>query len=240
MRSVQTSRVLGGVQLARLLHEPVIKRYAVQPACSLRTTCEQSLVDVRLDELSRSMWEAVGRCDESSAARGGRGAPGGTKVQTPTEYILPDGRKLELGVESVLAADQLFHPRAGEQGEVTMPMQGLAMAAFHAAEAEMHKELMRNIILTGSVSCLSGLPERFEEELRVGLGNSRLPSLVSQLHRLAIACGSTHDRRHSAWVGASILGSMPTHNGLWMSRTEYEELGSALIVHKGMQHNWLG
>ena len=52
------------------------------------------------------------------------------------------------------------------------------MSALTSVEAELHKELLRNVILTGGVACLPGLPERFDEELRTaaaGCGARRLP-----------------------------------------------------------------
>ena len=58
----------------------------------------------------------------------------------------------------------------------------------------------------------------------------------AQAHRIALITGSSpNERKHGAWLGGSILGSLRTSHDLWMSRAEYEEHGAALIHRKGMR-----
>lgn len=40
------------------------------------------------------------------------------------------------------------------------------------------------------------------------------------------------ERKFGAWIGGSILGSLSTFQSLWMTRKEYDELGSAAIERK--------
>ena len=96
---------------------------------------------------------------------------------------------------------------------------------------------MRNMVLTGGGSCLAGVAERIEAELKVAARNVSLPpTITSQAHRIVLLSGNTpSERKHGAWLGGSILGSMRTQHELWMSRAEYEEQGSALIHRKGMR-----
>ena len=58
---------------------------------------------------------------------------------------------------------------------------------------------------------------------------------LAQAHRVQLVVGSAAERKHGAWLGGSILGSLRTQHELWMSRAEYEEHGSALIHRKGMR-----
>lgn len=113
-RSVHSSK-LGGVMLARLLARQTAQRYgALQPACSLRATCDPSYHAVRLDELARSMWESVGRC----VGGGGRGSAASAKAaatKAVAEYTLPDGRVLELSKESTEAAECFFTSPSAQQ-----------------------------------------------------------------------------------------------------------------------------
>ena len=53
--------------------------------------------------------------------------------------------------------------------------------------------------------------------------------------RVALMAGTSNERKHGAWLGGSILGSLRTHHELWMSKVEYEEHGPALIHRKGMR-----
>ena len=39
------------------------------------------------------------------------------------------------------------------------------------------------------------------------------------------------ERKHAAWLGGSILGSLPVMPSMWISKEEYDENGP-LIVHR--------
>lgn len=58
------------------------------------------------------------------------------------------------------------------------------------------------------------------------------PAPPPQAQRIVIHGGSGVERRTSAWLGGSILGSMGSHHEIWTSRAEYEEHG--LILRKGL------
>ena len=68
---------------------------------------------------------------------------------------------------------------------------------------------MRNMVLTGGGSCLAGVAERIEAELKVAARNVSLPpTITSQAHRIVLLSGNTpSERKHGAWLGGSILGS---------------------------------
>ena len=63
---------------------------------------------------------------------------------------------------------------------------------------------------------------------------SPVESIAYQARRLALLVGTTQDRRNGVWNGASMLGSMASHQEMWMSKAEYEEYGAPLISRKGM------
>jgi len=108
-----------------------------------------------------------------------------------------------------------------------------------SAEADLHKELLRNVVVTGGGACMSGMPERLEAELKVTADRyQHISSIKQQAHRATVHCGSLTERRHGAWIGGSILASMGSHHEIWMSRDEYDEHGAGLITRKGFQYNW--
>ena len=95
---------------------------------------------------------------------------------------------------------------------------------------------MRNMVLTGGGACLAGVAERIESELKQAARRMPTPTIANQAHRIVLLSGNTpSERKHGAWLGGSILGSLRTQHELWMSRAEYEEHGSALIHRKGMR-----
>lgn len=252
-RSLQTSP-LGGTALAAHFArsiEPSIG--AVEPGCTLRARCHDSLTRVRTFDVQRAMCEASLRCSEltsavkaqaaAQAASAGRkrGPPPPPPKEEPgVDYTLPDGRTVHItDAQRVAASETLFEEVAvGEAGATSTPLQRLALNAIGSVDTELHKELLKNVVFTGGVASMPGLPERLDGELRDGAVVSPLPSLVTHAHRIAVAIGSPHDRRHGAWLGGSILGSMASHQGLWMSRAEYDEHGATLIGRRGMQYAW--
>ena len=155
-------------------------------------------------------------------------------------YVLPDGREITVkGKERYQVADLLVqHPdRKAERAAAQAGGGGLAalaMKSIGALDPELHKEQVRNIVVIGGLACLSGLPERLEQELMRAAQTSPVPSIAYQAHRLALLVGTAHDRSNGVWNGASMLGSMATHSEMWMSKAEYEEHGAPLISRKGV------
>ena len=117
------------------------------------------------------------------------------------------------------------------------PLQALLLGAIERVEPDYHKELLRSVVVTGGVACLPGVPERLDAEIAAAARVSALPTIAQVAHRLTMYIGSTHERRVGPWLGASILGSLASHQELWMSRAEYDEHGAPLIGRKGMQYN---
>jgi actin-like protein 6A len=242
-RSVQRSP-LGGVNIARTLLQLVSRRpelgsTGLLPACALRPRCDATYREMREHEFARGLLESVGRCLESrqASAQMRKSGKADTARLPPAEYVLPDGRILELSQEGATVAEHLFKEHPVDVGLLT-PLPALVMNAIGSVEGEMHKELLRHVILTGGLTCMPGMNERLEDELRAAAAKSATQSIVNQAHRMTLMNANAHDRRHGAWLGGSVLGSLGSHTEIWMSRAEYEEHGSPLISRKGMQYNW--
>jgi len=175
----------------------------------------------------REVFECLGKVHPTRAA-----AQPTREVRAPLEYLLPDGRTISVGPERATAAEYYFAEQTGQH----QPLQGLVLEAVKSAEPEQHKDLLRNIIMCGGASCLSGLPERLEAELKFG---AQLCGQIisSQVNRITVHYGATPaERKFSVWMGGSILASLGSNHEMWMSKTEYEEHGAALISRKGLHH----
>lgn len=148
----------------------------------------------------------------------------------PKVYELPDGSTVELAVDRFKIPEALLNPAFGDD---------TILAAAHSQEAgkaiglvqmfnesvgkcdpDLRRDLFSNIILTGGGSLFDGLEVRVHNELA--------ETLPSQKIRI-VASGVNTERRFSAWIGGSILGSLGTFHQLWISKAEYNEEGAHLV-----------
>jgi actin-related protein len=180
---------------------------------------------------------------QAAAAAAAAAAVAAAKNDVEAEYTLPDGRTITVsGKERSQVADHLVTGEGGggrggskaQAAHAALGLPALAMRSINGLEPEMHKEAIRNVVVIGGLSCLAGLPERLEQELMRSASTSPVMSIAHQAHRLALLVGTTQDRRNGVWNGASMLGSMASHQEMWMSKAEYEEYGAPLISRKGM------
>jgi actin-related protein len=84
------------------------------------------------------------------------------------------------------------------------------------------RDMFANIVLSGGTTECPGFGDRLFKELSV---------LAPRTMRIKIT--SPTDRRHSAWVGGSILASLSTFKQGWISKEMYEESGPS-IVHENL------
>ena len=189
----------------------------------------EAMLRLRSNGVAFEVFEAVGKVADAKALEA-------------IDYALPDGRSISVAPDVQSLPSSYFeykHSELPPAEPVAAPIWHLTLASVLATEAEWHKELLRNVVITGGASLLPGLPERLELELRQAMRNvsklagHEVPSVSSQAHRLGLL-GAPHERLHATWLGGSILGSMGTHTQTWMSRTEYDDHGAALIHRKGM------
>ena len=76
----------------------------------------------------------------------------------------------------------------------------------------------------GGGAATKGLKERLDRELQMNAPPSVKLRVVSP--------ATAAERRHSAWLGGSILSSLGSFQQMWMSKQEYEEHGANLVHRK--------
>jgi len=138
-------------------------------------------------------------------------------------YELPDKNMIVLSKEIYAVPEQMFLKLNKEEFH---GLHSIIHESLEKVDFDIRKELLSNIILTGGGSLLTNLMERLQKEL-FDLGFNGLNHKI-KLYSSPMA----NERRHSNWLGASILGSMSTFGSLCMSRQEYEEHGAILIERK--------
>jgi len=252
---VKRPLTLGGAAGSSQLVPGMAARPVAADAAPVVAAYSEQLRKFRREELSREVFESVSHVVEKKPGSGGSGSGGGggsaaqaAAAAAPAEYTLPDGNKISVqGVERFRLPEYLFQGSGGADGgggggggasSATLPpLQTMALSTLALCESDYHKELVRNVVLTGGGSCLPGLTDRLEMELKNAARRQQhtMPVVASQANKIALLFGTPNERKHGAWVGGSILGSMRSQHELWMSKAEYEEIGSALIHRKGMR-----
>jgi actin-related protein len=88
-------------------------------------------------------------------------------------------------------------------------------------DMDIRKDLFANIVLSGGTTCYAGLPERLAKEL-IALAP---PSIKVKII-------APPERKHSVWIGGSILASLSTFQSSWIDKSEYAASGAAIVHRK--------
>ncbi|KAF2318067.1 hypothetical protein GH714_041406 [Hevea brasiliensis] len=122
--------------------------------------------------------------------------------------------EFELTNERFLVPEMIFHP-----ADLGMNQAGLAeciVRAVNSCHPVLHPVLYESIILTGGSTLFPRFSERLEMELR---------PLVPDEYQVKIT--TQEDPILGVWRGGSLLASSPDFEAMCVTKSEYEELGSA-------------
>ncbi|KAJ2997928.1 hypothetical protein HDV02_005023 [Globomyces sp. JEL0801] len=100
---------------------------------------------------------------------------------------------------------------------VTIPQ--LIAASIGACDAELQTILHTNAVLSGGGTLMPGFSDRVFHELQRASPGGRIKIQ---------AAGSASDRKFGPWIGGSILASLGSFHQLWISKSQYEEIGSGV------------
>uniref|UniRef100_W5NNF2 Actin-3-like n=1 Tax=Lepisosteus oculatus TaxID=7918 RepID=W5NNF2_LEPOC len=134
------------------------------------------------------------------------------------EYELPDGRIIFVGKERFTCPEALFHPNKMGSTEPGLPT--LMMNCINKQDRRTRGELLRNIVIGGGSTMFMGFPKRLTQELgRLSLNSDVLIEAGFQ-------------RKHTVWIGGSILASLRSFHPLWVQKKEYDEKGVSALHRK--------
>lgn len=122
--------------------------------------------------------------------------------------------EFDLTNERFLVPEMIFRP-----ADLGMNQAGLAeciVRAVNACHPHLRPVLYESIILTGGSTLFPQFAERLEKELR---------PLVPDDYRVKIT--TQEDPILGVWRGGSLLASSPDFEAMCVTKSEYEELGSA-------------
>ena len=135
------------------------------------------------------------------------------------KFELPDGSTVSVTTERIKAAEALFNPRLIERDAP-----GLHDTTFNCmskCDNDIRKALYENVVLSGGSTMFEGIATRMTRELE-----ARVPGSMS------VNVIAPPERKYSVWIGWSILSSLSTFQQLWLSKPEYDELGSRAVNRK--------
>ncbi|CAF0773171.1 unnamed protein product [Rotaria sordida] len=136
-----------------------------------------------------------------------------------TNYELPDGHIITIGNERFKCPEALFTPSMIGSEE-----DGIAQIVYNTimkCDIDVRKELYVNIVLSGGTTMYPGIANRIEKEIKI---------LAPSTKKVKIIAPS--ERKHTVWIGGSVLSSLATFETMWISKHEYDEFGPSIVHRK--------
>jgi len=150
------------------------------------------------------------------------------RASAPEErlFTLPDGRKVDVGDAGLRCGEILFQPALvgvrGSGGIAEMLSEIIQICEADRDNSQL-KPLANYVIAIGGCSLLGNLDNRLATEL-TRRSTYKRDIFVSALQ--------APERWHAAWVGGSIVASLPSFvDNNFVARAEWEEQGAS-AVHK--------
>ncbi|KAM7329636.1 hypothetical protein ACRRTK_011249 [Alexandromys fortis] len=134
---------------------------------------------------------------------------------------LPDGREISLEQEALTCSEALFHTSLIGRSNPGIHMQ--VQQSITSCDRSHWRTLFGHIILSGGTGAFSGLQLRLQREIS---------KLVSP--GLCVKVATSPYAKYGAWVGASILSSLPLFREMWVTSHEYREIGSSIMCRRNL------
>jgi len=133
-------------------------------------------------------------------------------------YEVPDGQVITIGNERFRCPEAMFQPSF-----LGMESSGIHETTYNSimkCDVDIRIDLYGNVVLSGGTTMFPGFADRMQKELS---------ALAPSTMKIKIIASET---KYSAWIGGSILASLPTFLQMWISKEEYDESGPAIINRK--------
>ena len=135
-------------------------------------------------------------------------------------YVLPDGKVVTVGNEQFRCPEALFQPSL--LGVESVGIHQTTYETIMKCDEDLRKELYANVLMTGGSTMFPGVIHRMEEEIATLAPPTMKVQIVS--HPQA---------KCSAWVGGSMLASLPIlQDSFWITKEQYDESGPCIVYPK--------
>ena len=134
-------------------------------------------------------------------------------------YELPDGQVISIDIERFRCPEGLFQPQL--LGYSSYGIAGTLVNSIGRCEAEIRKDLYSCIVISGGSTMFPGFVDRIHKEI-----DAQTP------RQMKIKVLAPPNRKHSAWIGGSILASLQPFQQMSISKEEYDECGAGIVHRK--------
>jgi len=110
------------------------------------------------------------------------------------------------------------------------PVSAMVCDAAFRCDRDQQAQLLGNVVLAGGGACIGptdqAVPDMLREQVE-GIIHTHTPGW-----RVKVLSPGMQERAVLSWLGGSILGSLGTFHDMWITKSEYEEWGSAIVNRK--------
>eukprot|EP00004_Rigifila_ramosa_P007385 TRINITY_DN1834_c0_g1_i1.p1 TRINITY_DN1834_c0_g1~~TRINITY_DN1834_c0_g1_i1.p1 ORF type:complete len:1243 (+),score=284.44 TRINITY_DN1834_c0_g1_i1:4-3732(+) len=202
-------RYFGGIQLSNFLGELLRREHGV----AVGEDYSERAFRGDVQTIKHTLCYAAPDFDQLNRAAL-RGSPDHIR-----HFRLANGMTLPISDERYMVAEGVFRPSVLHT-EV-QPLHDLVLESIDRCEIDVRKSLLNNIVLGGGSTDFPGFPERLELEL--------LRALAKRNNNSDVNIIAPHNRRYTAWIGASSYAASPAFNDSCIWLTDYNEYGASIL-----------
>ena len=140
-----------------------------------------------------------------------------SKLEKP--YELPDGQLIKLDEELFECTELLFKPHLF--GKECEGLAELVFKSFSSSPLDVRREFYSSIVLAGGNTLFPGFQNRIKFELENEEKSFRPFKVIADPMR-----------QFSAWMGGSVIASLPTFEDVVVSFEDWEDYGPKSLYHK--------
>lgn len=143
------------------------------------------------------------------------------------------GKMITVDEERFRCTEILFQPQLyGDEcegisdGGYNTPNRGIHQAVFDSiknCDSDICSNLYANIVLSGGTTLFSGFPERIKKEIT---------ALSTTICSTKVEVIAEPNRMYGAWIGGSVIASLPTFPQMLVTRDEYNDAGTDIVHRK--------
>eukprot|EP01060_Flectonema_neradi_P024876 TRINITY_DN33748_c0_g1_i1.p1 TRINITY_DN33748_c0_g1~~TRINITY_DN33748_c0_g1_i1.p1 ORF type:complete len:381 (+),score=62.59 TRINITY_DN33748_c0_g1_i1:100-1242(+) len=134
-------------------------------------------------------------------------------------YTMPDGTEIRLVEDRFRCPEAMFNPSL--VGKSLPGIHEATHTCIERCDAFVQKEFYKSIILAGGNTLFPKFEDRLAHDVQRLSGDPDKPVKVVAFP----------ERKYSAWLGGSLLASLPTFPTMWLAKKEYDDVG-AVAIHK--------